>query len=88
MTKPKIAGFPHSADKMPYPPAPGVNMGTDLGADAEAAVQSAQTFTPANEDGSERRLPANPDAKTGRWHTPLLLIVAALVGAAFLLAIR
>jgi hypothetical protein len=89
MTDPKIAAFAHStADKMPYPPAPGVDLGTDLGADAEAAVQSAQTFTPANEDDSERRVPAAQDAKPGRWHTPLLLVVAALVGAAFLLAIR
>ncbi|QDO98163.1 hypothetical protein FNB15_13175 [Ferrovibrio terrae] len=89
MTNPKIAAVPHSADdKMPYPPAAGVNLGNDLGADAEAAVQSAQTFTPANEDDAGRRVAADPDAKPGRWHTPLLLIVAALVGAAFLLAIR
>lgn len=85
MTDPKIAAFAHStADKMPYSPVPGA----DLGADAEAAVQSAQTFTPANEDDSERSVPAAQDAKPGRWHTPLLLVVAALVGAAFLLAIR
>lgn len=85
MTDPKIAAVPHSAaDKMPYPPIPS----TDLGADAEAAVQSAQTFTPANEADPERRVPADPGAKSGRWHTPLLLVVAALVGAVFLLAIR
>jgi hypothetical protein len=89
MTDPKIAAFPHPAtDKMPYPPPPNVTKNADLGADAEAAVQSPQTFTLANEDDSERRVPTDPDTKPGRWHTPLLLIVAALVGAVFLLAIR
>lgn len=89
MTDSKIAAFPHpAADKMPYPPSPNITKGTDLGGDAEAAVQSAQTFTLANEDDSGRRVPADPNAKPGRWHTPLLLIVAALVGAVFLLAIR
>jgi hypothetical protein len=89
MTDLKTAAFAHSAaEKMPYPPAPGVSLGTDLGADPEAAIQSAQTFTPANEDDSERRGPVDPEAQPGRWHTPLLLVVAALVGAAFLLAIR
>lgn len=85
MTDPKIATIPRSAaDKMPYPPSPGA----DLGPDAEAAVQSAQIFTPANEEFDERRVQPNPAAKAGRWHTPLLLLVAALVGALFLLAIR
>lgn len=84
MTDPKIATLPHSAaENMPYAPPPG----TALGPDAEAAVQSAQTFTAADED-SERRVPADPDTKPGRWHTPLLLLVAALVGAVFMLAIR
>lgn len=82
MTDPKIAAFRPAADKMPYPPP-----SADLGADAEAAVQSAQTFTPANED-DERRVPAEARVRNGRWHTPLLLLVAALVGAVFLLAIR
>jgi hypothetical protein len=85
MTDPKTGTFPRpAADKLPYPPI----AGADLGADAEAATQSAQTFTPGNEDADERRVQAHPDAKSGRWHTPLLLIVAAVVGVVFLLAIR
>ena len=82
MDNSKIANFPErAADKIPYPPTPG----PDLGADEEAAVQSAQTFTPANRNVEEAW---SPDGATGRWHTPLLLIVAAAVGAVFLLAIR
>jgi len=85
MTDTKIAAPPGpTADKMPYPPI----ADTDLGPDAEAAVQSAQTFTPANEGADRRRAEVDAKAKPGRWHTPLLLIVAALVAAVFLLAIR
>lgn len=85
MTDPKpVARENPAADKMPYPPIPAA----DLGPDAEAAVQSAQTFTPAHENSAARHARRNPGAKPGRWHTPLLLIVAALVGAIFLLAIR
>jgi hypothetical protein len=85
MTDPKTGTFPRpAADNLPYPPI----ASTDLGADAEAAIQSAQTFTPSNEDTDAQRVQANPDAKSSRWHTPLLLIVAAIVGAVFLLAIR
>ncbi len=84
MTDPKTGTFPRpAADKLPYPPI----AGTDLGADAEAAIQSAQTFPP-NEDTDARRIQGTPDAKASRWHTPLLLIVATLVGAVFLFAIR
>jgi len=82
MHNPKIAIFPQpAADKMPYPPAQSM----DLGADEEAAIQSAQTFTAAN---GNTRQPEDPEAKAGRWHTPLLLIVAAIVGIIFILAVN
>ncbi|PJI40138.1 MAG: hypothetical protein CTR53_10670 [Ferrovibrio sp.] len=85
MDNSKTANFPGGpADKMPYPPTPG----PDLGPDEEAAVQSAQTFTPANRNVEEAWSPDHAKAQSGRWHTPLLLIVAAVVGAVFLLAIR
>ncbi len=85
MSDPKIAASPGpAADKMPYPPIPAA----DLGPDAEAAVQSAQTFTAAHQASDEQLSQANPRPLSGRWHTPLLLIVAAIVGALFLLAIR
>ncbi len=85
MTDPKISTRPDpAADRTPYPPI----AATDLGPDAEAAVQSAQTFTAAHQASDEQLSRANPGSQSGRWHTPLLLIVAALVGALFLLAIR
>ncbi|MBS4046906.1 MAG: hypothetical protein KG075_11230 [Alphaproteobacteria bacterium] len=85
MTDPKTAPFAHpTADKRSDPSI----AGADLGADAEAAIQSAQTFTSVNENADEHHVRTNPETKSGRWHTPMLLIVAALVGAVFLLAIR
>lgn len=85
MDTPKVAPFPRPVtDKMPYPPGPA----PDLGADEEAAVQSAQTFTAANRNVDEAWSPDDAAAKSGRWHTLLLLIVAAVVGAVFLLAVR
>jgi len=84
MTTSKITPFPHPAsDKMPFPPT-----AQDLGADEEAATHSAQTFARPTSGRGETRPLKYPNTLAGRWHTPLLLAVAAIVASIFLFAAR
>lgn len=85
MTTSKVSHFPRPAgDKMPFPPAPTM----DLGTDEEAAAQSAQTFASSAGGRGETRPLKYPHTNSTRWHTPLLLAMAAIIAAVFLLATR